>query len=772
MHRLDRNNTNFSVQLREILKATPPDSKYDFLKYYQNMVRYYLTTVDVDSRGLLVYHPMGLGKSILAAAIAMEMRDTYEPVVLLAKSLQGNMEKAIGKYISMRSNSDELFPLARFGPAEIERWVKHNIQFVSMNASNMIEQFNKPLPRTDPATGETTRKAPKKDAFDAALEKKMKKLHAIDLSGKLLIVDEAHNFFRAIINGSKNAHALYHKIIHTRNMKLLFLTGTPIAAHPFELVPCFNMLANTPSNKSLFPASYYDFMEAFTRNDEMINKSYFQNRILGLVSYVAPPANDSSYPEQLPTIIENVDMTGTQLGYYNLARAHEIEEAKRKFGPASAPTNLTRPKSESSSTYRVRSRQMSNWAPPETKYRSLLDEETLAYNIEKINAVTDLTAFRSAKYERMLKNIYKHSKTLGLVYSQFIGYGGLLSFQKYLMSQGWQPYKLHKGGSDEEPGLGVVSEVESKGKAKNKPDSKTKNTSKDKATKSKNGHSKKSENDSEDISRDIPRDTPRDNPNTKDAKDGKNGKDVTKAPKYFLSITGDVSQEDRALIQEIFTSEKNMHGEICPLLLISTTGAEGLDLKNLRHIHIMEPYWNAGRPDQVIARGVRTNSHIALPEGERNVQPYIYLASGQSENIAENMADVQQEEWSTDVQLYRKSLETELLVKQFLNTIQEVSIECPVDKSERTCRMCNPTNERLFSFNFIEDIKARDPCTPLKEQSVKAQKIQHNDQTYFFTPNPNSLNKYDIYEFDDKVNAHSLLDEASPLYRTILAIIH
>ena len=62
------------------------------------------------------------------------------------------------------------------------------------------------------------------------------------LEGSMLIIDEAHNFFNAITNGAKNAVSLYDLIMETKNVKLIFLSGTPVVNDPFELVPCFNMI--------------------------------------------------------------------------------------------------------------------------------------------------------------------------------------------------------------------------------------------------------------------------------------------------------------------------------------------------------------------------------------------------------------------------------------------------------------------------------------------------------------------------------------------------
>ena len=41
----------------------------------------------------------------------------------------------------------------------------------------------------------------------------------------------------------------------------------------------------------------------------------------------------------------------------------------------------------------------------------------------------------------------------------------------------------------------------------------------------------------------------------------------------------------------------------------------------------MEPYWQPVLIQQIIGRGVRFESHIRLPESERNVSVFIYLAT-------------------------------------------------------------------------------------------------------------------------------------------------
>ena len=72
-------------------------------------------------------------------------------------------------------------------------------------------------------------------------------------------------------------------------------------------------------------------------------------------------------------------------------------------------------------------------------------------------------------------------------------------------------------------------------------------------------------------------------------------------------------------------AENNFHGEIARVFMITAAGAEGISLKNVRYVHIMEPYWHPVRVEQVIGRARRICSHQDLAEAERKVEVFIYL---------------------------------------------------------------------------------------------------------------------------------------------------
>jgi len=78
-------------------------------------------------------------------------------------------------------------------------------------------------------------------------------------------------------------------------------------------------------------------------------------------------------------------------------------------------------------------------------------------------------------------------------------------------------------------------------------------------------------------------------------------------------------------MKQLQTAANNNHGEIIKVFMITSSGAEGISLKNTRYVHILEPYWHPVRMEQVIGRARRICSHENLPDDERRVNVYLYL---------------------------------------------------------------------------------------------------------------------------------------------------
>lgn len=695
---LTRNNTSYPVQVSARLRnlhseyirlAGSGDGTQDALaasalKYYQYLVRTVMTNPEYgigengNARGLLIYHTMGMGKTILAVATAVALWDVRAPIILAPKSLQKNFQQAIGKFIAIMNPTLTGPDLESKQAAAARRF-----RFVSLDAYNMATQIARV---TSGVEGSGS------------------------LNNRLFIVDEAHNLFRAIINsssGATNARRLYEMVMGARNLRILFLTGTPPSKDPFELVPCFNMLAGydlLPVQYEVFYKNYVDLSTHSVKNREKL-----ANRLLGLVSYVthtaptSPCARTSTqlrelggFPEELKTIIERLEMSPEQYRQYLLAREKEETEGRGGAGGSapdrivsSAALSLPGAEAESGSTYHVKSRMLSNFAPPyEDKDREVSEMGAEAFTKES-----------SVKAARLIENLAS-AQGPALVYSQFVDAGGLAVIARFLQKSGYGPYEADRRG-----------------------------------------------------------------------------------PSYAV-IAGDVKSEDRAHIQEVFNSPANAHGELIKVLLVSKTGAEGLDLKGVRQVHVFEPYWDKSREDQVKARGVRLGSHDHLPHAEREVQPFLYIAIANQkmfEGMRPTSKDVVDaprrqllEEQTIDERFHSRGLSKYALNLSFRRLLQDVSLECAVN-GYGGCRLCVPTDAPLFHEDPVRDLRLPDPCRPLEESEVVANKITlpgEDGVPYFYRLDPAAPSGVYFFEYDDELTAYVPVDPASELFVRLYEALH
>jgi superfamily II DNA or RNA helicase len=761
----DRNSTNFPIKLFEYLKTVKFDSKYSFLKYYQNIVREFMLNVDIDSRGLLIKLEMGMGKSICAIALAMDMLPHRQPIVLLTKSLQANMHHSIHKYVKLRTAAEPSYALGAMSVNELNEWIDRNFSFVSMNASNMLTQLSRAIEG-------------RSKALDISLEEKIDKILKLpSLNGKLLIVDEAHNLFRAMTNGSKNAIGLYDAVMASTDLKIAFLTGTPIANDPFELVPCFNMLGSKRPGTLTLPEFYKDFYELYVdkENKKVRNCGKFQNRLFGLISSVthhstpgaaagiSDPSTHVEFPEALPIQVIKTPMSIEQYAKYLLARDKEKEETLQKGRLIEAPS-LQKPKSSKSSSYRVHSRQISNFSCDSgTKDISLIPNDKLG----------------SSKFNAMLENINKHKDGPGLVYSQFVSMGGLGVFAKFLEVNGFTEVFVTKSTNTKRVNINNESlSNDLSGDLSNDLSGDLSNDlsgdlnddieATDDIIAAEAAEAKSVDNDVEKIKtggnnyaylNNIFNEGQNLNSWWNNNTIGRGG-GATPARTYAI-ISGRIPADDRKHLEDMFNSKDNADGSVISLLLVSATGAEGLDLKRVRHIHIMEPYWNYGRIAQVMARGIRNDSHIDLPKDKKNVSTYIYLAVPPAGEVTRDEENI-----TTDVELYNDSIADSLLVNEFIQAINGVSIECLLN-NDSNCRSCNPTSEKLFSNDPFKDARMTDTCRPVEKKDVKAKSIVVDGETYYYNES-DSLFGYSVFVFDKDLNAYKPMLESDKKFIGII----
>jgi hypothetical protein len=111
--------------------------------------------------------------------------------------------------------------------------------------------------------------------------------------------------------------------------------------------------------------------------------------------------------------------------------------------------------------------------------------------------------------------------------------------------------------------------------------------------------------------------------------------------------------------------------------MITQSGAEGISLKNVRRVLIMEYFWNSVRINQVIGRAVRTCSHEMLPVPERNVQIFTYIMTFTKKQMDKDFTlRTQDEEKTTDEYILEIAQRKERIINEFLNMLKTASVDC------------------------------------------------------------------------------------------------
>jgi hypothetical protein len=571
------------------------------------------------------------------------------------------------------------------------------------------------------------------------------------------------------------------------------------------------------NNKSL-PDDSKVFLEMFMDSDKntIKNANLFKRRILGLTSYFR-----SAQEQLLPRYIKNAEdgvfhivpceMSEYQFGMYEKIRKEENDKEKtakknqRKQaqkaaakGPGGGEDLFT-----ISSTYRIFSRACCNFAfptPPgrpmpekgtsagvdsdeldakaltsseeldETEFdavpiddRTLVNEylseedveemkssekEPLDYN-KRIAKALQLLKFNPAKpreeeyltkealrtyspkFLEILKRVSdKENVGLHLIYSQFRTLEGVGIMKLILEANGWAEFKLRKSGGGDAASWSVED------------------------------------------------------------KEGDEGK-----PRFVL-YTGTETIEEKEIILNIYNGkwssvpttitdqlrergmETNLHGETIKALMITASGAEGINLKNTRFVHIVEPYWHMVRLEQVIGRARRICSHEDLPEDERTIQVFLYLSVlTQGQKTDEKHKELRLRDVSkldgktpvtTDESLYETSTIKDGINQQLLKAVKETAIDCSLyakgnkDETLVCYGFGKVESNRFSSYPTLEVDAAEKDEINERKVVVKMAKIEIRGTTYA----RDKATDY-IYEYADYERAKKTGEDLVPLGKLV-----
>ena len=201
-------------------------------------------------------------------------------------------------------------------------------------------------------------------------------------------------------------------------------------------------------------------------------------------------------------------------------------------------------------------------------------------------------------------------------------------------------------------------------------------------------------------------------------------------PKFAL-YTGTETAEEKEIVRNIFNgawkyvpegiagklqpmAANNMYGEIIKVLMITSSGAEGISLKNVRYVHITEPYWHPVRTEQVIGRARRICSHQDLPEELRTVEVFLYLMVFTKEQLKDEasiellLKDKSKLDdltpISTDQALYEIATIKENITNKIMTAVKEASFDCTLHskagaKEQIKCFSFGKVTSSKFSYH-------------------------------------------------------------------------
>jgi hypothetical protein len=181
-------------------------------------------------------------------------------------------------------------------------------------------------------------------------------------------------------------------------------------------------------------------------------------------------------------------------------------------------------------------------------------------------------------------------------------------------------------------------------------------------------------------------------------------------PARYAMITGDprLSPNNDFEVKGL-TGEDNKDGNNVKVVLISKAGSEGIDLKFIRQVHILDPWYNMNRPEQIIGRAVRNFSHSLLPFEQRNVEIFMH-GTILDKNIEE----------AADLYVYRVAEYKAVQIGKVARVLKETAVDCIINHDQTNftqeimaSSLKEPIIQELSTGETLRDFKIGDtPFSP------------------------------------------------------------
>jgi superfamily II DNA or RNA helicase len=490
-----------------------------------------------------------------------------------------------------------------------------------------------------------------------------------DLNGGLVIIDEVHNLINGVKNQSKHATLVYNALMKS-DCKILALTGTPVFNYIWEW-PFLGNLLKPGTFTTMIRGGELDqeaFMTKFYIDNEGNVKpkkpKVFAIKLRGIVSYF-PGVAGGFYPDVIHEPPIQVRMTPLQdSNYWDIA---DWEESVRFMGPPKMSLLRANPKEYydkmeefiMASKY-IMSRFFSNFYYPE-EYRSSKNPGTrdevhhigkiIKYKYKPTGEIADTKKYFVDKlYDYEIQKVkvgkakWTKKESEELSKKILIKVKNNITREYELQNIGWvdkRHFTNHKlADVYSRKMVAVITNVLSHWKAKHVVFTFFKT---------------------------------------------KAGVNMLHALFKMCGVnttiySGDISDTKRQQILKDFNAEKNRYGDRIKILLVTEAGAEGINILEAQHMHILESSAREMKIQQAIGRVVRYKSHMVegrkpMPKNEQVVHIWRYWSTSNQQpyTLKRSFKDSDGNTKKTEKVIVDKTTVDEILYKKgrfFVNTMQ------------------------------------------------------------------------------------------------------
>jgi hypothetical protein len=265
-------------------------------------------------------------------------------------------------------------------------------------------------------------------------------------------------------------------------------------------------------------------------------------------------------------------------------------------------------------------------------------------------------------------------------------------------------------------------------------------------------------------------------------------------PTYAL-YTGTESVEEKEIVRKIYNGEwddipdsissvlkskyrNNNMGEVIKVFMITSSGSEGINLRNTRYVHLTDPYWHPVRSEQIIGRARRICSHKDLPPALQSVEVFVYLMVFTEAQLKSDEAiELKRKDLSkavpktpqtSDQYLFEISEIKANLTNQLTEAIKESAFDCYIYSNGRCVNFGDPSIDK---FSYVPDYAEQQNDTTLQANKVaiewKGKSITIAGVKYVYRRvSDNVLNIYDLKSYEAALKDPTIVPVQVGTYET------